>query len=292
LFQQENYQTGLGSGLGPTYHYLQRSLRQNNKPLFRKVVARALTRLGIWFPPSAYSVLPIVLPHVVRDPGCRRPIDEWSSPNSAGYVRDDNSLIKGLVKSFTINSNFGEYSDRNLGNGFVAAHVWSKVGDTYASRDPATYSFLPNLVWLPATLAKLTDVDQSFAQAFIQALSYKIYRDVDVHETLRPFVAHSWSLLPVPEVSQPRLPDVNGLSFFGVPQRFLHTRVDRIRAASSALLRVAAGDGESIRGKVLHTRYTVGLTASPPVVSADAAKRLGDHLGNYADCVEAAIRAD
>ena len=275
-----------------TYHYLQKSLRQKNKPLFRKVVAGALTRLGIWFPPSAYSVLPIALPFAVRDAGCRRPIDEWSSPNEAGYVRDDNSLIKGLTQSFTISSDLDEYSGRRRGSGFVAAHVWSRVGDTYSTRNPATYSFLPNLVWLPSTLAKLTDIDQSFAQRFVQAMSYKMYHDVEIHEKLRPFVAHSWSLLPVPEFPKQRLPDINALSVFRVPQSFLYTRVDRIRTASRALLRVAAGDGESIKGKVLHKRYTAGLTALPPVVSAGAAKRLGDHLGNYADCVEAAIRTE
>lgn len=273
------------------YHYLQKSLREEDERLFQMIVAKLLTRLGIWFPPSAYATLPIALPHVVRDPGCRRPVDEWSSPNAAGYVRDDNSLIKGLVRSFTIRSNLYEYNNRQLGKGFVAAHVWSKVGGTYSSREPATYSFLPNLVWLPANIAKLTDRDLSFAQIFIQALSYKIYREVKVHQTLEPFVEDAWSLLPQSEFPKHRLPDVEDLNFFAVPQRFFHTRVAKIREASKGLLCLAAGDSESIKGKVLHTRYTAGLTASPPVVSVTAANQLGDHLVDYADCVKAAIDA-
>ena len=273
------------------YHYLQKSLREEDECLFQRVVAKLLTRLGIWFPPSAYAILPIALPHVVRDPGCRKPVDEWSSPNAAGYVRDDNSLIKGLVRSFTIRSNLYEYNGHKLGKGFVASHVWSKVGDTYSSRAPATYSFLPNLVWLPANIAKLTDRDLSFAQIFIQALSYKIYREVKVHETLKPYVEEAWSLLPAPEFSKHRLPDVEDLNVFVVPERFVPTRVAKIRTASKGLLCVAAQDRESIKGKVLHTRYTAGLTASPPMVSVTAAKELGDRLVDYADGVKAAIDA-
>lgn len=264
------------------YHYLQKSLREEDEQLFQEIVAKLLTRLGIWFPPSAYATLPIVLPHVVRDPGCRRPIDEWSSPNEAGYVRDDNSLIKGLVRSFAIASDLSEYNGRRIGTGFVAAHVWSRVGDTYSSREASTYSFIPNLVWLPTNVAKLTDRDNSFAQMFIQALSYEIYYRLELRDTIRPFVDDSWNQLPRPDFPKHRLPDVRELNFFRVPQSFFCTRTARISTASRGLLLVAAGDSGSIKDKILHTRYTAGLKASPPLVSASAAKKLGDHLARYA----------
>lgn len=46
-----------------------------------------------------------------------------------------------------------------IGNGFVASHVWRKLTNNgSASQHPLTYSFIPNLVWLPTQVAKLTVV--------------------------------------------------------------------------------------------------------------------------------------
>ena len=53
-------------------------------------------------------------------------------------------------------------------------------GSELSSRDLDTYSFVPNLVWLPTQVAKLTDREGSFAQAYLQALSSKIYNRLQV----------------------------------------------------------------------------------------------------------------
>lgn len=139
------------------YHYLQKSLQDEDSELFQQIVSRLIVRLGIWFPPRIYRILPIALPHVVRDPSCRGTgeDDQWSSPNDQGYVRDDNTLVKSLVRSFNIQStHFPQYSGKKLGRGFVAAHVWSRTVDgQFTTRQAITNSFLPNLVWLPANVA-------------------------------------------------------------------------------------------------------------------------------------------
>ncbi len=277
-------------GSNVLYHYLQKSLQQEDVWLFQMLVAKLVVGLGIWFPPSSYAVLPIAVPHVVRDPDCRGSgsADQWSSPNSEGYVRDDNSLVKALVKSLAVRSSaFDGYRNRKLGNGFVSAHAWRTTSDgSHASRNALTNSFWPNLVWLPANVAKLTDREGSFAQTFVQAISSKIYRGVEVHPQLRPFVEEAWSLLPVAsEFPDQALPEVEDLNFFDVPSPFLVKRLEKIRSVSEGLGRVE--EGRPVEEKVVSNRYTEGLVDLKP----KAAGRLREHLDQYAAGVEASIRS-
>ena len=149
-----------------------------------------------------------------------------------------------------------------------------------------TNSFWPNLVWLPANVAKLTDREGSFAQTFVQAISSKIYRGVEVHPQLRPFVEEAWSLLPAAsEFPAQALPDVEDLNFFDVPSPFLVKRLEKIRSVSEGLGRVE--EGRPVEEKVVSSRYTEGLVDLKP----KAAGRLREHLDQYAAGVEAAIRS-
>jgi hypothetical protein len=46
-----------------------------------------------------------------------------------------------------------------MGKGFVASHVWRKlVNGSSAPQHALTNSFIPNLVWLPTQVAKLSRV--------------------------------------------------------------------------------------------------------------------------------------
>ena len=139
------------------YHYLNQSLRGHcdDLELIQDVLSRLISTLGIWFPIGPYKILPIALPHVLRDPTCRPrrrgnsvTKDGWGSPNRDGYIRDDDSLFKGLTRSVEISpASFAPYDKRRLGAGFVAAYVWPRArsGD-YSTRNPITNSFWPNLV--------------------------------------------------------------------------------------------------------------------------------------------------
>ena len=282
-------QTKTVDGSNVLYHYLQKSLQDEDVWLFQMLVAKLITNLGVWFPLSAYAVLPISLPYVVRDATCRGGAgiaDQWSSPDERGYVRDDNSLVKNLVKAWPVRSeHFSEYDRRRLGNGFVAAHAWRDTIDGgSAARCSSANSFWPNLLWLPSNVAKLTDRPGSFAQTYVQAISQKLYRNVEVHEKLKPFVDRCWALLPeVPEFPEQGIPSARDLNFFEVPTAFFTKRLEAIRTAAQGLRCVE--EGRPIEGKVLHTRYTKGL----PQVAPSAAKKLRLHLDEYSNAVEAAI---
>ena len=111
--------------------------------------------------------------------------DQWGSPNAQGFFRDDNSLVKELPGSLTVTSSSQLYKGRRLGNGFVASHLWRELSiGGLASRHPLTYSFVPNLVWLPSEVAALTDREASFVQSYTQAISIKVYRHLPLGSSL------------------------------------------------------------------------------------------------------------
>ena len=45
-------------------------------------------------------------------------------------------------------------------------------------------SFVPNLVWLPVQISKLTDREGSYAQRFLQAISCQIYKNISLPKEL------------------------------------------------------------------------------------------------------------
>ena len=160
-------------GSNVLYHYLQKDLYRKDVWFFQMFVARLVTSLGIWFRPSFYQKFPLLRPYAVRDPNCRKSsniekIEQWGCPNEKGYFRDDNSLLKGAPLSLKIISPLKDlYNRRCIQKGFVASHIWREIDPMHSnklltSRDPWTYSFVPNLVWLPAQVSKLTDREGSF----------------------------------------------------------------------------------------------------------------------------------
>ena len=93
------------------YHFLQKGLLQEDVWLFQMLTARLVASLGIWLPVKLYSKMPLLTPHAVRDSTSRKDIkagrpEAWGSPNSDGYFRDDNSLIKGIPAALLIESRF------------------------------------------------------------------------------------------------------------------------------------------------------------------------------------------
>ena len=281
-------------GKNVLYQFLQNDLRNRSEEGFRWFV-RELMALGIWFPRSAYAVLPIALPHVVRDRNCRKrgkgTEEQWGSPDESGYIRDDNSRIKSLVRSFPIESDFAPYKNNKLGAGFVAAHIWPET-----TGQALTNSFWPNLVWLPTNLARLTD-REGFARQFVQGLSYKIYRDVEIHPQLEPFVQQAWEqifdmhtrqyLEAVEELAEQELPEIETLNFFKPTKRFFTDRLKAIRLVSAALNDVA--EGNPLPEKVITKRYRPGLEKK--VVSKGTAKKLSRRLAQYTNGVEASREA-
>jgi hypothetical protein len=276
------------------YHYLQKDLLKKDIWLFQMLAVRLVTSLGIWFDPLVYDYLPVLRPYVVRDPDARghpaRGIpDQWGTPNGRGEFRDDNSLLKQLAKPLDIRSDRNEhYRGRRIGGGFVAAHVWRELADgTLASRQRLTNSFVPNLVWLPAQVAKLTDREGSFAQTFLQALSRKIYAHRPLVACLQPTVEKTWEQLPLPfGIPEEGLPEPEELNFFVPTPSFFRARLHDIDSVLEAL--TAVEGRRPIVGKVVSQRYSQGLgrIAFPGVAD------LRRDLQTFATCLRTALPVD
>jgi hypothetical protein len=269
------------------YHFMQKTLFETDVAQFRGLASRLVADLGVWLAPSTYQRLPLLLAYAVRDPACRgnrsKGIpDEWGSPNEDGYFRDDNSLIKGLPRSLAIrNPSNPLVHKRHLGTSFVASHVWRVLaGGGHASRKSLTYSFIPNVVWLPSQVSKLSDREGSFVQSFLQALSTRIYRDVKLTPKLEAMVGPIWETLPLrSEVADLMPPDPATLNYFDADEAWITRRI-------RALQLVIQGLGEAKEGrppsrKIISTRYSEGL----PQLPRPAIESLLSFLLAYSDAV-------
>lgn len=250
---------------------------------FGDIPQMLLETMAVWLPPETYARWPLLLPWVVRDPSCRgRPRkgvpDQWGSPDERGYLRDDNSLIKNLPRALSIvGPPRSGLSGARIGTEFVAAHVWRRVkgSNVLASRWPQLNSFVPNLVWLPGQIAKLTDREGSGVQETLQAMSWQIYRNVPVERRFSELVQDAWALLPIPRRTIRTL-EPDHLNWFQPTKRFYQTREQRLRSVVEALLLLE--DGGVPANKVITTRYGSGL----PLISRDARLDLLRHLRRFA----------
>jgi hypothetical protein len=233
--------------------------------------------------------MPLLTPYAVRDNTCRKDVksgrpEAWGSPNSEGYFRDDNSLIKGIPTALAIESRFSEYNGARMGNGFVASHVWrSTANGGSAPRHPLTNSFVPNLVWLPTQVAKLSDREGSFVQAYLQAISKKIYHPVVLSNHQEGIAADAWALLPDPPGIPPQgLPSIEDLNFFECTDEFFISRLRSIRKVRDLI--AAACRGES--GPRVSKRYNEGLM----LMTASQLEPLNDFLSTYLRGLELRVR--
>ena len=260
------------------HDYLQH-LAQGDRRQYRRILRDMVVKLSIWFPASMYEQLPILFPHVVRE---RVPKPQYASPNNKGYLRDDNTLIKDVVRSLEIHSSsFVPYMGRRRGNGFWAAHIWDKTSDgRFTTKIACTNSFIPNLVWLPESIAKLTDVEGSDARQLVQAISRTLYQNITVHDDLSPFTEEAWQLLPTEAVGPVRVPNPRELNYFCITPEFIQNRLIRINAAHDLLKWVQDGRISArpdIAKRVLARRYIGGLESKASLNVTDLCTYLGDY---------------
>jgi hypothetical protein len=264
------------------YHYIQKNLLKGEDELSKELIRHLLLDLSIWIPTSVYSKLPIILPYVVRDNSCRTKTtngqDEWGSANSKGFLRDDNSLLKGIVRSFPIRSpNISVYDGRKLGTGFVASHIWGKVTlDTsclISSRHYMLNSFVPNIVWLPVQISKLTDREGSYAQRVLQAISCQIYKNFSLPKELQII----WDVLPDPQEASKISINLEEINFFDVSNEWLTHRITGLITEIDTIISIDSKSDCTRQRKVKSSRYLPTLKRIP----SEQRKELNEWLSGY-----------
>jgi hypothetical protein len=264
------------------YRLLQELLDRDDESSV-ELIQLIIQSYAVWFPPSLYSKFPVVLPWVVRDAKCRphavagspgeKTHDEWGSPNSDGFQRDDNSLIKALKSTLKVSGPKGSLlDDKTLANGFVACHVWREVRlEELASRDPRLNSFIPNLVWLPKQIAKLSDHEGGTVQEALKKTSREIYQSTAVDPAVQPAVDAIWNLLPH---GKSRVDiDQEKLHWFVVTDSYIDSRMKAINRTLDFCDAISTGRPFVKKGKI-STRYFEGL----PLLGSQASERVAAQI--------------
>lgn len=270
----------LADGMAP-----QGRLGAGSQEAFAALTQHLLTRLGIWWSPSAYRRLPVMTPWCVRDRACRydQGPESWGAPREDGFLRDDNSIIKKLPLPVLVAAPAGHpYVGQKPWRGFTACHIWRELPcGGVAGENPWLYSFMPNLVWLPSWIAPLTDRHESHVQELLQRTSLALFRDVAVEPGLAGYAENAWRRLPVPSAGA-SLP-LGDLTYFEPEVPFFRRRVrylDQFIAGCDSLKR----DGY-LSGKLICSRYTEGL----PLLPLDVVGRFGSVMKAYRDAAHEAI---
>lgn len=244
------------------YHYLQKIVIPRDDLFSRELVLRLVLDLSIWLPVDLYCAVPVLLPYCVRDSSIRK--KEWGSANPQGYLRDNNSILKLLVSSYAIRSpRFPAYDRASRGRGFIASHAWRWArldGKRHvATALPQTYSFVPNLAWLPAQIAKLTDHEGAHAQQILQAVSRAYY--YPARQAHPPLLASIWDALPPPEM-QIEFDPAQLNTYVVTPRAIKIRRVNLLREIESVEQTALSGAQAGRSPRAL--RYLASLAGTPP----------------------------
>ena len=145
-----------------------------------------------------------------------------------------------------------EYENNKLANGFVASHIWRKLNgkDCFASTYEKTNSFVPNLVWLPKQISKLTDRENSFAQNLLKTISYKIYHENNISE----FKQDVWDELNNPQLKIKTSFSAADLNYFQVSQEWIEKKKRGLITEMNKINKVLL-DGEIVDEKVKCSSY-------------------------------------
>jgi len=157
-------------------------------------------RFAIWLSVDTYRQAPWLAPFAIRKqrirvepnaPGLKR--DLWGLPTDRGYFTDDNSLIKGHALKRSLSPDTNPYGNNKVTRGLVCCHIWSGT-----TGSPLLFSFTPNLVWLPRSLAAYSDAHLAAKPHLIHHALKQVSRDRYGVNHSNSRVASAWALLEAP----------------------------------------------------------------------------------------------
>lgn len=207
-----------------------------------------------------------------RTPGEKR--DLWGMPNESGFFADDNSLLKSIFKNISISGIDNPYGNRTISRGLVCCHIWPAT-----TGNPVLFSFLPNLVWLPKSLSRFTDVfaDKPIHKVHfvLQELSYQRYHDLQVLTGFEDSI-EAWKLLERPELGLAK-----GLPFIEMNTEpklsgLVHQRHTRLKSFLDAALEETPSPHRRF-SKRYHLGHGSGIDRTvPPITELVSAENLKD----------------
>ena len=276
--KKELKKTDIVDGQNIVYHIIQKKIIQtfdvDDPPSEVKfMIEQLLLWGGVWFTPKTYEQIPILRPYVIRNSSCRNKDpkkDTWAQSNSKGLMQDDNTSIKDIPKSLPIISGWKEVKGKKIGLHWVASHVWMSMQtrDEHACEWERTNSFIPNLVWLPTQLSKLTDRDGSYAQLFLKHLSYLLYRKIGI---TNPMISEIWSELRDPGITPVSKFSLDDLNYFDSDSKWINEKKTILYRELQSILDILNNPSATVK-PIYNDRYTSTLRdASKTMTLADKA---------------------
>ena len=257
----EKKKTGKINGENVLYAILNHFNSKNPPDDVKSFLERLLLMGGVWFRPATYKEIPVLLPYVIRDAKCRKKNpttgkDSRGEANAKGLMKDDNSSIKDIPKSLLIEGGFYGKKE-SMGNGFVASHIWRKLvsQDILASQWERTNSFVPNLVWLPKQLSKLTDREGSYAQRFMQHVSGLLYREIKLGN---PAIDDIWNELKDPRITPVSAIDLTELNYFEHKDKWVIRRNSNLQQELQSIVNILDGGAPTV-AKINTSKYVPSL---------------------------------
>lgn len=163
---------------------------QENSDLISSFYLSVIKNCAIWLPLELYSRLPIIFPYTIRGRVHDAVSDNWGEADSEGFMLDDNSDIKDYIRSVTLYKNNISTNEKPY-SGYTACHIWPKT-----TKDPYLFSFIGNIVFLPAPVAKLSDNENSLFSYYLKQAALSLYRPHFLKsERLKQISQISWDKL-------------------------------------------------------------------------------------------------
>lgn len=263
------------------YHILQKKIIEtfdvDDPPKEVKfVIEQLLLWGGVWFTPETYEQIPILRPYVIRDSSCKNKKNyAWAEANNKGLMRDDNTSIKDIVRSLKILSPWKNFKGKKLGKGWVASHVWISMQNRteHSCEWERANSFIPNLVWLPSQLSKLTDRDGSYAQKFIQHISYELY-----YSKINTMFSEIWAELKNPGIDPVSKFKLNDLNYFEYGTDRIKRKKTELELDIQSIVDILDNHSAVVEKDIYNNRYTTTLREVSKAMSPTDKKNFRDWL--------------
>jgi hypothetical protein len=254
----------------------------------QQIAMKMIIEMSIWLPLELYRECPVMLPWAVRNPNCRKHTkdgikypENWGAPNENGYQMDDNTLIKGIPRSLKVtgNNRGSQLIGKRIGKSFVASHIWREIenDENLASRIPELNSFVPNLVWLPTQISKLSDIEDGIIQDMLKHATWEIYRDAPVNPNYQEHTEAIWRKLE-PDIGKFKSFmkfNPKNLLFFESNEKFIEKRI-KITKNALRFIEICCNGCSAPKPKMTG-RYAKGL----PEISKANLEKLLTEVGKY-----------
>ena len=173
----------------------------NPTEIDENTLVKLALRFAIWPSIATYQSAQWLAPFAIRRnrnrtevnaPGPKR--DLWGLPTEDGYFADDNSLIKSIALNRSLSPDSNPYGNGKISRGLVCCHIWAGT-----TSEPLLFSFVPNLVWLPKSLASYSDAHHAGTPHAIHFALMQVSGERYGRDHTNPRVTKAWSLLGSPD---------------------------------------------------------------------------------------------